>query len=398
MTTRCLYLTNCYAPPDQVSVGAATRHYYHVQALAENSIHVDVVTSAVSTISGERLALKSESPNIDIKDFSVGTVGKDTLLSRMSYHVRYFVNALGIGFNVKRPAVVIASIPTLLIGCLGYLLARFHRADLVVDVRDLWTDSLKTTNLARIPLFLKVNAFFEKFIYGRARLIYCTSQAQVCAVRSMVSRNVRVILIPNGLDPVLTEGVEIHPFVQNVRKQYKWVGLFAGKHAKYTALDTLVTAAKALKQDGFALVLLGGGYTKQALIRSVRDGHLDNVFFHDPVPKSEVAAFEAGVDFFFINYSSENAWGRVLPNKTFDYMYWNKPVIAGVVRGEITRILEKSGAGVGVEPENPDAIVRAVRGYLRNGVVNTQSRDYLIKHFDRKKLVKTFALEIQGLT
>lgn len=397
MNKRCLYLTNCYALPNQVSVGAATRHYYHVQALAQKGTHVDVVTSSVSTISGERLEFGEEHPSIRVKDILVQTIGKDTIISRMTYHLRYFLKSLSVSLEVGRPDMVVASMPTLLIGWLGYVVSRCRNSIFVIDVRDLWTDSLATTGLARIPLFLKANAFIEKFLYARADMIYCTSKAQVDVVQEMVRGKVRVLFVPNGVDPVVTEDVDVHPFIQDIRRRYAWVGLFAGKHAKYTDLDTLVSAAKELRADGFALVLLGGGYTKDDLKRRVRAEQIENVFFHDPVPKSEVAGFEAGADFFFINYSPEKAWGRVLPNKTFDYMFWNKPVIAAVVQGEITRVLEESGAGVGVEPGDAASIVLAVCSYMRQTPWNIRSRDYLLRHFDREKVVTVFASAIENL-
>jgi len=266
-----------------------------------------------------------------------------------------------------------------------------------MGVRDLWTDSLATTKLARIPLLLKVNRLLEKWLYRRADLIYCTSGAQVEAVKSMVHNKGRVIFIPNGVDPVVRQEAAIHPFMLSIRKRYRWVGLFAGKHAKYTDLDNLITAAKELKTAGFALILLGGGYTKRFLKQRVRTEEIENVFFHDPVPKSEVAGFETGADFFFISYSAEKAWGRVLPNKTFDYMYWNKPVIAAVVEGEISKILRASGAGISVKPDDPKAVANAVRVYMGQRDLKIQSRTYLMQHFDRNTVVDDFAAAITNL-
>ena len=286
MNKKILYLTNCYALPDQISVGGSMRHYYHVEALARIGMHVDVVTASVSTISGERLEFGEERPNIRVKDISIQTIGKNTIISRISHHLRYFLNALSISLEVGRPDIVIACTPTLLIGWLGYVVSRWRKSILDLDVRDLWTDSLATTSLARIPLLLKANALLERSLYAKADMIYCTSKGQVHEVKRMVQGKVRVIFVPNGVDPVVSQKVDVNPFMQCIRGRYAWLGLFAGKHAKYTNLDTLVSAAKELREDGFALVLLGGGYTKTHLEERVMKERIDNVFFHEPVPLS----------------------------------------------------------------------------------------------------------------
>ena len=146
----------------------------------------------------------------------------------------------------------------------------------------------------------------------------------------------------------------------------------------------MLAAAKELKQDGLAFLLVGGGYAKEELVARAKKDNLTNVFFHEPVPKKEIGSFLANADMFFISYSRADVWEKVLPNKLFDYMYWNRPIIASVVPGEITRDLAESRAGIAVRPGDPDAIVDAVRQCLRNIPWKVNSRAYLLEHFDRQ--------------
>jgi len=385
------YLTNCYAPPDQVSVGPATRHYYHVQALSDAKFDVDVVTASTSTVSDRQISVESTLPGVNIRVVNVGTVSVDSIGARIKYHAQFFLGSLWQALNTRSPTLVVASIPSLPIGWQGYFAAKLRRAKLLIDVRDLWSDSLQTTKLGKIPLFLSLNRLLEKLLYQKADLITCTSIAQAEEVRKLAGDYTPIHYVPNGLDPDIKEdGGRSHPLIREIRKTYGRIGLFAGKHTRYAALDTLLDAAKELENDDFALVLVGGGYTKQKLMQRARAEGMKNVFFHDPVPKKEIASFLTGADLFFINYSQEKAWKNVLPNKIFDYMYYNKPIIAAVVPGEITRVLAESGAGVGVPPGNPEVIIMAVRGYIRDGDEGIQPRDYLLKHFDRVNTVKRF--------
>jgi glycosyltransferase involved in cell wall biosynthesis len=390
MAESVLYLTHGYARPNQISTGAATRHFYHVQGLVEKGKRVRVITSDQPTISSTRLEFDKGNQNPAIQTISVPAIGRDGIVPRMAYHACYFAKTILNVWRTPKSDIVIASTPTIFVGWIGYLVSKKHQARFVLDVRDLWADSLATTSLARIPFFLSFNKWLERTLYARADIICCTSQAQVDTVRALARQRIPVVFIPNGIDPEVSTQTPIHPFMQEIRKKYQWVGLFAGKYSRYTDLGNLIDAARELEKDNFALVLLGGGYAKEGLQEKVRIESIGNVFFHGPVPKSQVASFEAGANIFFINYSPEQAWAKVLPNKVFDYMYWNKPIIAAVVPGEITKVLEESGAGKGVPPGNPKALAEAVRSLLAKENSQINSRAFLFAHFDRKKTVQKF--------
>lgn len=374
-----------------MSVGSATRHYYHVKILAAAGMDVEVVTASRSTISGSQILRHKYQQHVNINLVPVGTVSSDNIFSRIKYHAQFFFRSLRRIIRTRKPTLVIASIPSLLIGWQGYLAARLCRAKFLIDVRDLWSDSLATTNLAHLPLFLPLNRLLERVLYQKADLIICTSESQAETIRRMLSKQVPVHFVPNGLDPeIRITSSQTHPLIHKIKQKYDWIGLYAGKHSQYACLETLISAAKELAKDKFAFLFVGGGYAKAELLNRAKKEELKNVFFHDPVPKKEISSFLMGADMFFINYSRAQAWRNVLPNKVFDYMYWNCPIIAAVVPGEITRVLSESGAGVGVPPENPEAIVKAVRQYLKNKSWKINSRDYLLLNFDRHKTTIKF--------
>jgi glycosyltransferase involved in cell wall biosynthesis len=385
------YLTHGYAVPDQVSSGASTRHYYHIRELLDNGRTVYLITSNQSTVSDESTLEHEnhESENLIIDYINLPGIKKNSIVVRMNYHLQYMFKTFWKSWKAPPTSIVVASVPTILVGLIASFVAMKNNARLVIDVRDLWTESLSTTSLSKIPFFLKFNLWMESFVYNRAAAICCTSQAQAETVKSLLKRNIPVSLVPNGIDPVIDDNVEINPFIREVREKHGKVVLFAGKHSNYTDLDNVISAAKLLNDREFAIVLLGGGYTKKGLVKRVVEEKIQNVYFHDPVPKSQVAGFEAGADIFLINYSPEKAWAKVLPNKVFDYLFWNKPVIAAVTPGEISKILEESGSGVRVDPGNPDALAKAI---FNHETIQSRkdSREYILDNYDRKQTVKQF--------
>jgi glycosyltransferase involved in cell wall biosynthesis len=358
---------------------------------------VRVVTSDRSTVATVPLEFEQKRDNPRIEKISIPAIEKSGILSRMGYHVRYIVKTAFHAWKTPNSDIVIASIPTLFVGWIGFFVSIRHNAAFVLDVRDLWADSLATTSLAKIPFFLDVNLWIERKLYSLADVICCTSRSQVKTIKTMASSGIPVAFVPNGIDPEVREPSMMHPFMIKIRERYRWVGLYAGKHTKYTDLGNLIDAAQQLADQDFALVLLGGGYTRKGLQERAEKEGIQNVFFHEPVPKSEVATFEFGADLFFINYSPEKAWAKVLPNKVFDYMYWNKPIVAAVVPGEITRIIDESEAGLSVTPQDPHSLSKAVSNLISNGQTRVQCRDFLFSNFDRRKTVMKFVNMIEKI-
>lgn len=261
----------------------------------------------------------------------------------------------------------------------------------MLDVRDMWAESLSTTSLAKIPGFIKFNLFLEKFLFNRADLIICTSRAQVRTVKEMTKGQIPVSFVPNGIDPDLKSlDSNVNPMIKDIKAEFDYIVMFAGKHSNYTALESVLPAAEKLAAEKVAFLFVGGGYTKKRLIECSAEMALSNVFFHDQVSKKDLSSFLAGADIFLINYSNSEAWEKVLPNKLFDYLYWNKPIIASVVEGEITATVREAGAGVCISPENPDEMVLAVKEIIKNGKKNPDTRKFVLNNYDREKTVKLF--------
>ena len=101
---------------------------------------------------------------MNIHSINIGTIKSNTIYSRAAYHIKYFFAGLWKSHGLQKPVIVISSMPSLLVGIQGYLVSKFKRAKLYLDVRDLWTESLSTTSLVKIPMFLTLNKSIEKYL------------------------------------------------------------------------------------------------------------------------------------------------------------------------------------------------------------------------------------------
>ena len=394
-----LYLSNCYAPPDEVNVGAAARHYYHVEALRQRGHNVSVVTAAGSTLGGQETMGRSLPEWVFVTDTKA--LRGSGLFSRLRYYLGNFISTFHTVRRLpERPELVLASVPNILIGLQGWIFAKRWRVPLVIDVRDLWADSLCAGRYGKFRWFVWLNEKLEQFIYRRAEAIYCTTEPQMTEVRKLAPRCNEIEWIPNGIDRSLFERRDENatvPDIQELRTNWHTIVLFAGKHSDYTNLDTVLSAAKLLKGESVAFVLLGGGYQKAGLQERKDREAIENVFFFDPVPKSEVYDWMRGSDILLINYSGGQQWSRVLPNKLYDYLACGKPIIAAVCKGEITRVVIESEAGVCVEPEDPRALAKSVTRLRDAQFDSLKPRQYVFEKFDREQLVAKLSSVIESI-
>ena len=68
----------------------------------------------------------------------------------------------------------------------------------------------------------------------------------------------------------------------------------------------------------------------------------------------------AASDALLVPLSAHPTFEQFVPSKMIDYMAAGRPVVLSAA-GEAARILERSGGGIVVPPESPDALARAVR-------------------------------------
>ena len=90
VTKDVMYLTHGYAVPNQVSSGASTRHYYHIQELLDHHWTVHLITSNQSTISDESVSGQEaqHAKNLNLVYVGLPTIRKNNLLNRMNYHLQ----------------------------------------------------------------------------------------------------------------------------------------------------------------------------------------------------------------------------------------------------------------------------------------------------------------------
>lgn len=297
---------------------------------------------------------------------------KANLLRRAIGFAGFSALAAWTGVRGGRVDGVLSMSPPLTNGVIGWLMSLVRRGPLVFNIQDIFPDAAIETGaidpgtvVGRVIVTLA--SWLERFSYRRSAAVTVLSgDLRDNVVAKLPARFAdRVRVIPNF---VLTEDIRPKDRLTVYRTELgigsEPVVLYAGNVGFSQSLDLVLAAAREMPEVTF--VINGDGSAKAALIEQA--GVLANVRFGTYQPMERLAEVLATGDVHVVPLRA--GLGRVsVPSKTYSILAAGRPVVAAIDPGtEVPRMLEASGAGVAVPPDDPDAFVTALRSMVADPV------------------------------
>ncbi|MBP7126531.1 glycosyltransferase family 4 protein [Myxococcota bacterium] len=282
--------------------------------------------------------------------------------ARMANYASFALSSLAGLARVERPDWVFVESPSLLLGLPAWILGRLHGCPFVFDVGDLWPDSIREMGLLRPGPVLAALEALEAWTYRKARFVLAATEGihRALVERKGVPRE-KVIFFPSGVDTGRFRPLPRDPeWVRRIDPGDRKVVLYAGNLGFAQGLETVLEAMGLLRdRKDLLLVMVGDGSASGALQDRARALGLDNVRFLPPVPEEEVPRLASLAFLGYAGLRDLPLFEGARPCKVVAYMACGLPVIFSG-RGEVPRMLDRSGAGVAVPPEDPGALARAL--------------------------------------
>lgn len=367
-----------------------TRHLELARYLVQAGHRVTVITSPVSYLTGQSdHPQPKEIDGVRILRAATYRGLHRSFVHRLLNFFTFTVSSFFVGLGVEDVDIVWGTSPPIFQAASALALARLKRARFLLEVRDLWPAFAVAVGVLRSPPLIAASEWLERFLYRRADQILINSPGFEAHIRQRGGR--QIVLVPNGAEAGMFDPVAKN---ESFRRQHglqdKFVVLYAGAHGLSNDLGVVLRAAQALKTEpDIAIVLLGDGKDKPALINEARAFDLSNVHFVDPVPKTEMGAALAAADACLAILKPIDLYKTVYPNKVFDYMASGRPVLLAV-DGVIREVVERAGAGVFVQPGDAGALATAIRQMAAEPLaaqrMGRNGRAYLVEHFNRPDL------------
>ncbi|MFH0825988.1 MAG: glycosyltransferase family 4 protein, partial [Pseudomonadota bacterium] len=306
------------------------------------------------------------------------------------------------------PDVVIASSTYPLDNIPAWLIAKRCGAKLVFEVHDLWPLSpMILGGMSRRHPFIVTMQLGEDFACRRSDLVVSMLPK---ADRHLTTRGMdasKFVYIPNGIDIEAWQSdkrglPDIHTStIERFRNEGRFIVGYAGAHGIANALNDFLEASVLARDMPVAFVLVGQGPEKERLQQRAFEAGLTNVAFLPPVPRDSVPALLEAMDALYIGWQRQPLYQYgVSPNKLLDYMMAGKPVIHAIEAGN--DLVAESGCGISVPPEDPSAIVQAVKTLMsltpdERAAMGAKGRDYVVRHHDYRRLARQFLDAVESI-
>lgn len=329
-------------------------------------------------------------------------------IGRMWAFFGFTVSATVAAMAADPPDVVIASSPPLVTAIPGWLASRLRkprRVPLVFEVRDLWPESAVTTGV------LREGAPLTRILYALERGA-CRAACKVNVLtpafrQDMVERGLvdpeDVWFFPNGADIDVYQG---GPRDNEVRREQGWgdrfVALYAGAHGRANALHQLLDAAERLRNRPDLLIACAGdGPLRRSLTEEARRRNLDNISFLGAFPKERMPEIIRAADLGLAVLQNNPTFRTVYPNKVFDYMSCERPVLLGIDGVIRELVCDRARAGVFARPEDGAALAAAITSIAdapdRGRDMGLRGRAWVLEHAARDAIATEYLGALENL-
>lgn len=292
-----------------------------------------------------------------LKTFPCSVNDWKRVINMLSYSIRAYKVAGDL--EIEKPDIIIGSSVHLFAVFAAYLLSKKYKTPFIMEVRDLWPQTLIDMGMSKWHPFVIILGILEKFLYKRAnKIITLLPKANEYIEKLGVTKN-KIVWIPNGVDLERFKANEDNSHLKYDKSCF--IITYTGAIGKANNLDVLVEAAEILKKDypEIKFILVGNGTEKERLVRIVDENNLDNVEFSEAVSKNEVSKilYKSDALILLLRNFSLYKYGISL-NKLFDYLASGKPIIFS--SNSVNNPVEEAKAGITVPSDDPNKIAESV--------------------------------------
>ncbi|HRI01612.1 MAG TPA: glycosyltransferase family 4 protein [Saprospiraceae bacterium] len=336
----------------------ASRTFEHCKHWVNEGYEITVITSAPNFPSGKvfsgyrnRIYSKELIDGIHVIRVWSYITANEGFIKRTLDYISFAFSSLICSLFIKTD-LIIATSPQFFVAISGCFSAFLKRKPWIMEVRDLWPESIAAVGAIRNKKILKILEWIELRLYRSAK--------HVIVVTNAFKNNICSRGIPENKISVIKNGVDLSAFlptpkdtklIEELRLQQKFVVAYFGTHGLAHQLDFIIRSSIKINDPEIHLLFIGNGAEKNKLKDLVKSLQCNNVTMLDSVPKSQMIHYISIIDVALVNLKKSETFKTVIPSKIFENAAMQKPILLGV-EGESKEIIEHYQAGLCFEPES----------------------------------------------
>src|SRR5690606_37593202 len=226
----------------------ASRTFEHCREWVRAGHRVTVITCAPNFPAGKlfpgyrnKLFAREMMDGIEVIRVWSYITANEGFLRRTLDYLSFMVTATPASLSVKKPDIVIATSPQFFTICAGYLVSRLRRLPFILELRDLWPESIRAVGAMKQSRILDWLEKLELFLYRKADAIVVVTKAFKANLQTRGIEPSKIHVVTNGADLTRFQPVQKdQQLVETLDLQGKFVAGYIGTHGMAHALDTLL--------------------------------------------------------------------------------------------------------------------------------------------------------------
>ena len=373
-----VWIVNHYAIPP--SMGGLVRHYYFSKYLQKKGHSVKIFTSSkihntdINMIRDKSLYREEMEDGVEytfVRSRDYKGNGMDRVINMMDLPFKTW-KAMKRFYKREKPDVIYTSSPDLFVALFALLFGRKHKIPVVVEVRDLWPESIVEYNgMSRKNPIIQVLYQLEKWIYKRADQLIFTMEGGKDYIQD---KGWNKMIDLNKINHV-NNGVDLKEYINDIEKyQFQDKDLddpsmfkvvYVGSVRKANNIGLLVRVGKELRKrnnNRIKIIIYGDGTDKEILEKECKNQNLSNVVFKGKVDKKYVPYILSKSNLNILNYKQAATWKYGgSQNKQFEYLASGRPICSNVKMGY--SIIRSNHCGIEDNIRNAEKYAIIIEGY-----------------------------------
>ena len=303
-----------------------------------------------------------------------------SLLNRLFFYVEMMFRFFRTLWSLRKQSFdyLYVSSPPIFIVFTAIIGKWLTKATLILEVRDLWPDSLLGVKKFQNKWIIRLCRWAEKMMYHQANMIVINSTGFAAHIEQEESTKAKkLIYLPNG--------ARQHELTKSKRQDDCFRVVYTGNVGLAQNIDRLKKFAQRLHERNMQFDIVGYGYWLEHFCQFVNEQKLTNVHIHQPTTRNQCLQLIKQSDVAVAFLNDHRVFSTVLPGKLIDYMICQTPIVAGLT-GVAADTIIKNNIGYVFPQQNVDDMIQqietikkepALKKQLQQNCYKTVKRDYL---------------------
>jgi len=365
-----------YFPPE---IGAAASRWGdYVDILVQRGHKVTVLCGMPNYPQGKRfdgynnLWVKREkkSSNLRIIRSAVWANNRKSTFKMLGNYLSFAFSGVMNAIKIRNVDLIILSSPPLFVGIIGMILSSIRKYKMLLDVRDIWPESVVVLGGMKSKWLIKLGRLLESKVYRSASgyIFPVPGFQKYFKSHHPLQMKKPMFNLMNGVH----EDFLVKTKETQLASQKDFTVLYSGNMGMAQGLEVVLEAASQLKDYPIQFKLIGDGVCKSSLIQMAKSMGLSNMTFLDSISREALISEMHNASVCLVPLKNNPLFRNAIPSKIFEIMACKKPVILGV-EGEAAGIIQQYNCGTVVSPENPLELKNIILKYY-------ESKDLIIFH------------------